>query len=91
MLLELNLVQSISLSVVLLLIGELLVKKIKFLSTYCIPAPVVGGLVLAILALALRSGNIMEFQFDDTLKTVAMTAFFTSVGFSASFRLLKKG
>jgi len=84
-------VQSISLAVILLLLGEFLVKKINFLSKYCIPAPVVGGLLFSILALILKQNNIMEFVIDDTLQTLTMTIFFTSVGFSASFELLKNG
>ena len=91
MVLTFNMVQSIAFAVVLLLIGELLVKKINFLSKYCIPAPVVGGLIFAIIALILRQTGTLSFEFDDTLRVLAMTAFFTSVGFSASFGLLKKG
>lgn len=91
MLLELDMVQSIALAVVILLFGELLVKKVNFLSKYCIPAPVVGGLIFAILSLGLRQFGILEFEMDTTLQTLTMTMFFTSVGFGASFGLLKKG
>ncbi len=91
MVLELNMIQSIALAVIVLLLGQYLVKKVKFLSDYCIPAPVVGGLIFALLALLLKQTDVLEFQFDGTLKDLAMTAFFTSVGFSASFKLLKKG
>ncbi len=91
MIIQLDMVQSISLAVILLLLGEFLVKKINFLSKYCIPAPVVGGLLFSILALILKQNNIMEFVMDDTLQTLTMTIFFTSVGFSASFELLKNG
>ncbi len=91
MIIQLDMVQSISLAVILLLLGEFLVKKINFLSKYCIPAPVVGGLLFSILALILKQNNIMEFVIDDTLQTLTMTIFFTSVGFSASFELLKNG
>lgn len=91
MIIQLDMVQSISLAVILLLLGEFLVKKINFLSKYCIPAPVVGGLLFSILALILKQNNIMEFIIDDTLQTLTMTIFFTSVGFSASFELLKNG
>lgn len=91
MVLTFNMVQSIAFAVVLLLLGQILVKKINFLSKYCIPAPVVGGLIFAIIALVLKQTDILTFQFDDTLRVLAMTAFFTSVGFSASFGLLKKG
>lgn len=91
MILELNMVQTIALAVILLLIGEGLVRKINILSKYCIPAPVVGGMLFAILSLILKQANIMEFQMDGTLQTLTMTMFFTSVGFNASFKLLKKG
>lgn len=91
MILKLDMVQTIALAVILLLLGEYLVRKIKFLSTYCIPAPVVGGLIFAILALILRQTDIMHFEMDTLLQDLTMTMFFTSVGFSASFKLLKKG
>lgn len=91
MIIQLDMVQTIALAVILLLLGEYLVKKINFLSKYCIPSPVVGGLLFAILALILKQNNIMEFVMDSTLEKLAMTIFFTSVGFSASFGLLRKG
>lgn len=91
MILKLDMVQTIALAVILLLLGELLVKKINFLSKYCIPAPVVGGLIFAIIALVLRQTGTLNFEMDTTLQTISMTMFFTSVGFSASFSLLKKG
>lgn len=91
MILKMDMVQTIALAVILLLIGELLVKRINFLSKYCIPAPVVGGLIFAILALILRQTGVLNFEMDTTLQTITMTMFFTSVGFGASFNLLKKG
>ena len=91
MILQMDMVQSMALGVVVLLIGSYLVRKIDFLERFCIPAPVVGGTLFAILALILHLTGIIDFQMDDTLRVVAMTAFFTTVGFSASFRLLKKG
>ncbi len=91
MIFKLDMVHTIALAVVLLLLGELMVRKIKFLSKYCIPAPVVGGLMFSILALILRQTVAVNFEMDTTLQTFTMTMFFTSVGFSASFGLLKKG
>ena len=89
--LVLDMVQSMALGVVVLLIGSYLVRKIDFLGRFCIPAPVVGGTLFAILALVLHQTGVMDIEMDNTLRVVAMTAFFTTVGFSASFRLLKKG
>jgi ESS family glutamate:Na+ symporter len=91
MIFKLDMVHTIALAVVLLLLGELLVRKVNFLSKYCIPAPVVGGLLFSILALILRQALTVNFEMDTTLQTFTMTMFFTSVGFSASFGLLKKG
>lgn len=88
---ELNMFQGLAVAAMVYTIGSVLVKKVTFLSKYCIPAPVVGGLIYAILHLVLRLAGILEISFDSTLQTFFMTIFFTSVGFSASFRLLKKG
>ena len=89
--LELDMYQALAVAVVMLVFGRFLVKKIGFLSKYCIPAPVVGGLIFAILHVILRSFGIVEFNLDTTLQGVFMTAFFCSVGYVASFRELKKG
>lgn len=91
MILQMDMVQSMGLGVVVLLIGSYLVRKIDFLERFCIPAPVVGGTLFALLALILHQTGTMDIEMDNTLRVVAMTAFFTTVGFSASFRLLKKG
>ncbi|MZQ99716.1 MAG: sodium/glutamate symporter, partial [Acidaminobacter sp.] len=64
---------------------------LQFLEKFCIPAPVVGGLLFAIIALILRQTGILAFVFNNTLQSVLMTAFFTTVGFTASLRVLKKG
>ena len=89
--LELDMYQALAVAVVMLVFGRFLVKKINFLSKYCIPAPVVGGLIFAILHVILRSLGIVEFNLDTTLQSVFMTAFFCSVGYMASFKELKKG
>lgn len=91
MIIELDMLQSIALAVVVLLFGKFLISRISVLRKYCIPEPVVGGFIFAILALIFKQLNILEFQIDTTLQTIAMTMFFTSVGYSASLRLLKKG
>lgn len=91
MTLKFDMYQTMALAVVVLLLGQALRRKINFLEKYCIPAPVVGGLIFAILALVLRQTDILTFEMDETLKSVFMTTFFTTIGFTASFKLLKKG
>lgn len=88
---ELDMYQATAVAAVVLLLGRILVDKIAILRKYCIPAPVVGGFIYAIVHLFLRSMGILEIAADMTLKNVFMVAFFCSVGYTASFKLLKKG
>ncbi|MCQ2464611.1 MAG: sodium/glutamate symporter [Oscillospiraceae bacterium] len=89
--LSLDMYQTLALAVGVLFFGGFLKKKIKILEHFCIPSPVIGGIVFAALSLVLYSAGIIEFTFDETLKTVCMVIFFTSVGFQANLRILKSG
>ena len=88
---NMDMIQTIGLSVILLLIGIKLRKKVSFFEKYCIPAPVIGGFLFSILVFILRQTNMTEIKFDDTLQKFFMVMFFTSVGFNASLKVLKKG
>lgn len=88
---QLDMYQTLAIAVFVLLLGSCLRKKIKFLERFCIPAPVVGGLLFAIFTCICYVTHILEFSFDDTLKEVCMVFFFTSVGFQANLKVLKKG
>jgi len=83
--------QTLALAVGVLYLGSFLKKKIKFLETFCIPAPVVGGLLFAILSCILYATGIVEMNFDETIKNICMVMFFTSVGFQANIKILKSG
>lgn len=89
--LELDMIQAIGLSVILLIIGRYLKRKINFFERYCIPSPVIGGFLFAIFSFILRQSNLLEIKFDNTLQKFFMIMFFTSVGFNASIKILKKG
>ena len=91
MTLTLDMIQSMALAVVILMGGQAIRKRVSFLERFCIPAPVIGGIIFALFTLAMKQAGVLEFQFDTTLQKVFMTAFFTTVGFTASFKLLKKG
>ena len=86
----LDLYQTTGLALLLYALGSYLVKKIDFLRLCCIPAPVVGGVLFAILNLVLHQTGLMNITFDTTLQSVFMVWFFTSVGYNASFKVLKK-
>ena len=89
--LKMDMIQTISLSVILLIIGMRLRTKIKFFEKYCIPSPVIGGFLFSIIAFILKQTNIVTIKFETTLQTFFMVMFFTSVGFNASLKVLKKG
>ena len=88
--LTLDLYQTTGLAMLLYALGSYLVKKIDFLRLCCIPAPVVGGVLFALLNLVLHQMGILFITFDTTLQSIFMVWFFTSVGYNASFKVLKK-
>ena len=88
---QLDMYQTLAVAVLVLLLGNYLKKKIYFLQKFCIPAPVIGGLIFAIMTCICHVTGIAEFSFDDTLREVCMVFFFTSVGFQANLKVLKSG
>ena len=88
---SLNMYMTLAIAVIVLLIGAWLRKKIKLLDKFCIPAPVVGGLLYALVMTVFHVFGILDVEYDDTLKEVCMVAFFTTVGFQVDFKALKKG
>ena len=91
MIIHLDMYQTLAIAVVVLMLGQFLKMKINFLEKFCVPAPVVGGLIFAIFTCVCYVTGIAEFEFDDTLREVCMVFFFTSVGFQANLKVLKKG
>ncbi len=91
MTIQMDMIQSLALAVIMLLIGKQLRSKVKFFEKYCIPSPVIGGIIFSVIALILRQSGTLMFEFDDTLQKFFMTMFFTTIGFNASLRVLKKG
>ena len=88
---QLDMYQTLAAAVLVLLLGNYLKKKIYFLQKFCIPAPVIGGLIFAIMTCICYVTGIAEFSFNDTLREVCMVFFFTSVGFQANLKVLKSG
>jgi ESS family glutamate:Na+ symporter len=89
--LELDLVQTLAFAGVALLAGEGLRRVVPLLARYNLPAPVLGGLLVALVALIARGQGVTLLQFDTTLQSPLMIAFFTTIGFGASLSLLKVG
>ena len=89
--LTMNMVQTTGFAIVVLLIGTFVRKRVRFFTRYCIPAPVIGGLIFSILSTILRSANLIEFDFDTTLQSFFQNMYFCTIGFAASFKMLKTG
>jgi ESS family glutamate:Na+ symporter len=90
-LLALDLVQTLALAGVVLFLGYGIKRHVPLLSRYNIPAPVVGGLLVASLLSVAHQRGYTPVTFDATLQTPLQNAFFASVGFGASLALLRIG
>lgn len=89
--LKLDMIQTLALAIVAYYLGSWLKKKVNFLEKFCIPSPVVGGLIFSILTLILKEAGLLTVSFDTTLQNPCMLVFFTSVGLTANFQVIKKG
>lgn len=89
--LKFDLVLTLALASVFLFVGYALQERLKFLSRSSIPAPAVGGLLFALVVLALRSRGTLGVALDTTLRAPLQTAFFTTIGLGATLGLLRAG
>jgi len=89
--LQLDLINTVAFGGIILFAGYAIRKVIKPLARYNVPAPIVGGLLVAVAVLIARRYGVQLFQFDTTLQSPLMIAFFTTIGFGASFGLLRIG
>lgn len=67
--LELNLFLTIAMAVMVLIVGDFIKKRVEILRRFCIPVPVVGGLIFTILLSLGYSTGIYNFLFQYPLKT----------------------
>lgn len=88
---EIHYITTFFLAILLLIAGNWIVSNVKLLDRYSIPAPVVGGLLIATLVFMLHQFQVIQIVFDTTLQEIFMLVFYTTVGLSASFALIKKG
>lgn len=90
MVLNLTTIQTMALAVLVLYLGKRINSTFKFLKENCIPDAVTGGTLFSIFTLIGHETGLFSFVFEETLREVFMIGFFTTVGFSASIKLLKK-
>lgn len=88
---NLDIYETMALVSIVFYMGKYMKNKFSILSKYCIPPSVVGGFIFALFILLLNVANIATINLDMTLQNIFMTAFFTSIGFTASIKVLKQG
>ncbi|MBV8651762.1 MAG: sodium/glutamate symporter [Alphaproteobacteria bacterium] len=74
-----------------LVVGGLLTKHVSMLARYSIPAPIVGGLLFAVLALLVAHGTGLSVSFDLSARTPLLLLFFALIGLTADLALLRRG
>lgn len=89
--LTLDPVQTVACGGLFLLVGYAIRRRVPLLARFSIPAPVIGGLLVALILLACHRLDATPLHFDTALERPLMIAFFTSIGFNASTSLLKVG
>jgi ESS family glutamate:Na+ symporter len=90
MIVHFSTIQTMALAVIVFYLGKFLNNKFKFLKNNCIPDSVTGGTLFSFFILLGHETGSFSFIFEDSIKDIFMIAFFTTVGFSASIKLLKK-
>ena len=88
---QLDIAQTVAVAAVLLVLGEYIKNRVSILSRYFIPSPIIGGLLFSLVALLGQQTGTFGFQFYDNMRAFLLLVFFTTIGFSASLELLKKG
>lgn len=86
-----DMVQALALAVCTYYLGVKLKRVIPLLERFSVPSPVVGGVPFAFVLSVLEGMGVMRVEFDSTLQTVLMLAFFTTIGMMASLRLIGQG
>ena len=74
-----------------LLLGQQLLRRVRWLATFTIPEPVAGGLLVAVLFLVARTGLDFQVRFDTSLSAPMMLTFFACIGLNADLASLRRG
>lgn len=88
--LELDMLQTLSLAVLVYLLGVFIRNRVSFFKKYFIPAPVIGGIIFSVITLIANQSLNFPIVLDNTLQDFFMNIFFTTVGFTISVQVLKQ-
>ena len=88
---SLNVYYTIALAIVVLMVGDFIKKHIEVLRRFCIPTPVVGGVLFAILITILNMSGVCKVSLNSSFNEFFSLLFYAGIGYTASWKLLKKG
>ncbi len=88
---HLDMINTVGVAALVLVLGKAIKYIFPTLAKFYIPAPVIGGIIFSIVTLIGYKTQLFYLTYDEQLKNLLMMAFFTSVGYLASFKMLLKG
>lgn len=91
MTIQFDLLQTTGIAAIVVFLGIAIKKRVKFFRTYCIPSPVISGLLVSLILMFFKLSGLLTIIWTVPLKEFFMDIFFTCVGFGASYKLLKSG
>ena len=91
MALDLDIYGTLVAAAFVLLLGRQIIVRSNWLRTYAIPEPVVGGLVVALLLWLAKGSFDWQVNFDMSLSSPFMLAFFSTVGLTSNLKSLLAG
>ncbi len=84
-------VQAVALAICTYYFGVWVRKRVYLFERFAVPSPVIGGMTFAFLLSGLKANGILTVNFDSSLQTLLMLAFFTTIGLSAGLKVVKQG
>jgi ESS family glutamate:Na+ symporter len=88
---EVNPVDFLILSILVLWLGNFLTTRIRFLEANNIPIAVTGGILFSVAAAILASVLGREITFDMRMRDLLLLVFFSTIGLGAKFKMLAAG
>ena len=86
-----DLILTLGLAALSLFVGHFIQRRVRLLERSSIPAAAIGGLLFALLVLALRWRGTLGVTLDTSLRAPLQNIFFTTIGLSATLTLLRAG
>ena len=88
---SLNVYYTIAIAILVLMLGDFIKKRVYVLQKFCIPTPVVGGVLFAVLITVLNLSGVCKISLNSSFNEFFSLLFYAGIGYTASWKLLKKG